>query len=71
LAFVWFFGRAGVTPASAFALSILFVVGLQLVGNLPGAVLYALKPSSARRATGLDAAASSERRPGPLDSTSR
>jgi uncharacterized protein (TIRG00374 family) len=39
-AFVWFFGAAGVAHGPAFALSILFV-GLQIVGNLPGAVLYA------------------------------
>lgn len=43
LAFVWFFARAGVPSADAFALSILFVVGLQLVGNLPGAALYAIR----------------------------
>jgi uncharacterized protein (TIRG00374 family) len=40
-AFVWFFGRAGVAPAEAFALSVLFV-GLGIVGNLPGGVLYVL-----------------------------
>jgi uncharacterized protein (TIRG00374 family) len=39
-AFVWFFGRAGVDSAAAFALSILFV-GLGIVGNLPGSLLYA------------------------------
>lgn len=39
-AFVWFFGRAGVTPASAFTLSVLFVA-LGVVGNLPGGLLYA------------------------------
>jgi uncharacterized membrane protein YbhN (UPF0104 family) len=39
-AFVWFFARAGVTSAAAFALSVLFVA-LGVVGNLPGAVLYA------------------------------
>jgi hypothetical protein len=39
-AFVWFFGRAGVDSAAAFALSILFV-GLGIVGNLPGGLLYA------------------------------
>jgi hypothetical protein len=38
-AFVWFFARAGVTPPSAFALSVLFVA-LGVVGNLPGALLY-------------------------------
>jgi len=46
-AFVWFFARAGVESAPAFALSILFVLALQLVGNLPGAVIYAFKPSFA------------------------
>lgn len=39
LAFVWLFGRVGVNAADAFALSILFV-GLGVVGNLPGALLY-------------------------------
>jgi glycosyltransferase 2 family protein len=39
-AFVWFFGRAGVPPSSAFALSVLFVA-LGVVGNLPGGILYA------------------------------
>lgn len=38
-AFVWFFTRAGVTPAAAFTLSVLFVA-LGIVGNLPGALLY-------------------------------
>jgi hypothetical protein len=41
-AFVFFFARAGVQSAPAFALSILFV-GLGLVGNLPGAALYAFR----------------------------
>ena len=40
-AFVWFFARAGVGSAAAFALSVLFVA-LGVVGNLPGAVLYAI-----------------------------
>ena len=40
-AFVWMFGRAGVSEADAFALSVLFVA-LGLVGNLPGGLLYAL-----------------------------
>ncbi|HKB11145.1 MAG TPA: lysylphosphatidylglycerol synthase transmembrane domain-containing protein [Vicinamibacterales bacterium] len=40
-AFVWFFGRAGVTAPAAFALSVLFVA-LGVVGNLPGGLLYAL-----------------------------
>jgi uncharacterized protein (TIRG00374 family) len=39
-AFVWFFERAGVPAASAFALSVLFVA-LGIVGNLPGGILYA------------------------------
>lgn len=39
-AFVWFFARAGVASAPAFALSVLFVA-LGIVGNLPGGVLYA------------------------------
>ena len=39
-AFVWFFARAGVASATAFALSVLFVA-LGIVGNLPGALLYA------------------------------
>jgi uncharacterized protein (TIRG00374 family) len=39
-AFVWFFSRAGVPSAASFALSVLFVA-LGIVGNLPGAVLYA------------------------------
>jgi uncharacterized protein (TIRG00374 family) len=41
-AFVWFFGQAGVEPAKAFALSVLFVA-LGIVGNLPGGLLYAWK----------------------------
>jgi uncharacterized protein (TIRG00374 family) len=40
-AFVWFFARAGVAAAPAFALSLLFI-GLGVIGNLPGGVLYAL-----------------------------
>ena len=40
VAFVWFFGRAGVPEAQAFALSVLFVA-LGIVGNLPGGLLYA------------------------------
>jgi glycosyltransferase 2 family protein len=43
-AFVWFFGQAGVSPAAAFALSVLFVA-LGVVGNLPGALLYVLAPA--------------------------
>ena len=38
-AFVWFFTRAGVAPAAAFTLSVLFVA-LGIVGNVPGALLY-------------------------------
>lgn len=41
--FVWLFGRAGVASAPAFALSVLFL-GIAVVGNLPGAVLYLIKP---------------------------
>jgi hypothetical protein len=40
VAFVWFFGRAGVPDAQSFALSLLFVA-LGIVGNLPGGLLYA------------------------------
>ena len=40
-AFVWFFARAGVTAAAAFALSVLFI-GLGVVGNLPGGLLFAM-----------------------------
>jgi len=40
VAFVWFFARAGVPTAAAFALSVLFVA-LGIVGNLPGGLLYA------------------------------
>lgn len=40
-AFVWFFARANVPAASAFALSVLFVA-LGIVGNLPGGLLYAV-----------------------------
>jgi uncharacterized protein (TIRG00374 family) len=49
-AFVWFFARAGVAGAPAFALSVLFV-GLGIVGNLPGAMLYAVRglPATGRR----------------------
>lgn len=42
-AFVWFFGRAGVPAADAFALSVLFLA-LGVVGNLPGGLLYAFTP---------------------------
>ena len=40
MGFVWFFGRAGVPEAEAFALSVLFVA-LGVIGNLPGGLLYA------------------------------
>jgi uncharacterized protein (TIRG00374 family) len=40
VAFVWFFARAGVPAAAAFALSVLFVA-LGIIGNLPGGILYA------------------------------
>jgi glycosyltransferase 2 family protein len=40
VAFVWFFGRAGVPDAQSFALSVLFVA-LGIVGNLPGGLIYA------------------------------
>ena len=43
--FVWFFSRAGVQAAAAFALSALFVA-LGIVGNLPGAMLYVVKVRS-------------------------
>ena len=51
-AFVWFFARAGVPAATAFALSVLFVA-LGIVGNLPGGILYVLgkvrlKPDTTR-----------------------
>jgi uncharacterized membrane protein YbhN (UPF0104 family) len=42
-AFVWFFAEAGVAAPAAFALSILFIA-LGVVGNLPGALLYAFAP---------------------------
>jgi glycosyltransferase 2 family protein len=53
-AFVSLFGESGVAAADAFALSILFV-GLGVVGNLPGGLLYAtggLVGSRAIRETG-------------------
>jgi uncharacterized protein (TIRG00374 family) len=46
VAFVWFFGRAGVPDAQSFALSLLFVA-LGIVGNLPGGLLYAFGSQSA------------------------
>ena len=39
-AFLWFFARVGVPAAAAVALSVLFI-GLGIVGNLPGGMLYA------------------------------
>jgi hypothetical protein len=39
-AFVWFFGRFDIAAAPAFTLSLLFI-GLAIVGNLPGGVLFA------------------------------
>jgi uncharacterized protein (TIRG00374 family) len=47
-AFVWFFGRAGVPAAPAFALSVLFVA-LGVVGNLPGGLLYIVGRRNADR----------------------
>ena len=41
-AFVWFFGRVGVTAEEAFALSVIFV-GLSILGNIPGGILYTIK----------------------------
>ena len=41
-AFVWLFGRAGVTAAPAFTLSVLFLA-IAVVGNLPGGIIYALR----------------------------
>jgi glycosyltransferase 2 family protein len=54
-AFVWLFGTAGVPAAAAFALSVLFLA-LGVVGNLPGALLYAVdsdggQADGARRST--------------------
>lgn len=50
-AFVWTFGRVGVSTPHAFALSVLFI-GLGIVGNIPGAFLYAFgradRPGPAR-----------------------
>lgn len=40
-AFVWFFARVGVPAPTAFALSVLFI-GLGIIGNLPGGILYAV-----------------------------
>lgn len=50
-AFMWIFGRVGVPSPDAFALSVLFI-GLGIVGNVPGALLYAFgrgeRPREAR-----------------------
>jgi hypothetical protein len=46
-AFVWLFGLTGTGDAQAFALSVLFVA-LGLVGNLPGAALYAFDGNNHR-----------------------
>jgi uncharacterized protein (TIRG00374 family) len=46
-AFLWFFAPFGVPAAPAFALSVLFI-GLAVVGNLPGGILYALGPERRR-----------------------
>ena len=43
VAFVWTFGQVGVTSAAAVALSVLFV-GLGVIGNLPGGILYLFGP---------------------------
>lgn len=53
-AFVWTFAQVGVSDASAFALSILFVA-LGVVGNLPGGILYALGRPVLRDGPGLEA----------------
>ena len=50
LAFAWLFGAAGVPAAGAVALSILFVA-LGVVGNLPGALLYAFGGGAERQPT--------------------
>jgi glycosyltransferase 2 family protein len=44
VAFVWFFARAGTPAPEAFALSVLFL-GLGVLGNLPGGLLYAVSPT--------------------------
>jgi uncharacterized protein (TIRG00374 family) len=46
MAFVWFFGTVGVAGPEALALSVLFL-GLGVLGNLPGGLLYAFGPRSA------------------------
>jgi uncharacterized protein (TIRG00374 family) len=47
-AFVWCFGALNVPSAHSFALSLLFV-GLGVVGNLPGGLLFMLDGSTAER----------------------
>lgn len=49
-AFLWFFARVGVSAAAAFALSVLFI-GLGIVGNLPGGILYAWGPKGRNRSS--------------------
>jgi len=49
LAYVALFGRVGMDPDGAFVLSAL-ILGLGIVGNLPGGVIYALEGFSASRA---------------------
>lgn len=46
-AFLWTFGAAAVPRPEAFALSVLFVA-LGIVGNVPGALLYAFRPRRRR-----------------------
>ncbi len=49
-AFVTLFSQAGATRPDAFALSVLFIA-LAIIGNLPGAVLYAASPAEPSGAT--------------------
>ena len=52
-AFVWLFGFAGVSAADAFLLSVLFI-GLGIVGNLPGGLLYVVSsPGGATSGVGI------------------
>lgn len=44
VAFVWFFEHAGTPAPEALALSVLFL-GLGVIGNLPGGLLYAFEPA--------------------------
>ena len=46
--FLWLFGRAGVASAPAFALSVLFL-GIAVVGNLPGGLIYATSGRNPQR----------------------